>query len=110
MDFYWDKKNIFNLNAIRFLTMEANREKKFVFISSKYFLGGDAVPTILSKNEPKQHDARSWPIGGTGSRSRRATASQTVSRWQPTIFRYFGKTGKLISSDNVDHLCRHLRR
>lgn len=86
------------------------REEIIIFISSKYFLGGDAISTILSTNEPEQHDARSWPIGGTGSRSRRATASQTVSRWQPTIFRYFGKTGKLISSDNVDHLCRHLRR
>lgn len=96
--------------TIRFLTMETDWEKGFVFIPSKYFLGGDAVSTILSTNEPKQHDARSWPIGGTGSRSRCATAPQTVSGRQSTISRYFGKTGELIFSDNVDHLCRDLRR
>lgn len=84
--------------------------RKILLISFKYFLGGDALPTILPTNEPKQHDARSWPIGGTGSRSRRAAAPQTVSGWQSTIPRYFGKTGKLISSDNVGHLCRDLRR
>ncbi|KOX73401.1 hypothetical protein WN51_14447 [Melipona quadrifasciata] len=80
-------------------------EKQFLE-NTNGITGGDAVPTLLPADEPKQYDARSRLTGGAGSCPRCASSLETDIRGQPTISSYFGETGEFVFSALVAAISR----
>lgn len=85
-----------------------NVERRLLVPVSFYFLGGNAVSTLLSQDEPKQHDTRSRLTSGAGVCPRYASDAETRCRRQPTIPCHFREARKPVASSDAGRLRRNL--